>query len=156
MKNSLDLDGRGLRQEQNVFARYQSAGRGPRQKHGSGHIALTARPLGLPLDRKSTRLNSSHSIHDALPIWVAAGAKCFCTISISRSGPATKTWIRPYCFDSEAAWSAVRSEEHTSELQSLHTRRSSDLGCGRSKMFLHDINQPVGARDKNMDQAILL
>src|SRR5882672_2702217 len=87
-------------------------------------------------DRKSTRLNSSHtviytlSLHDALPIYDLTG-------SIGDDdGVAAAIQNRlqkfllfgrgPFCF-------LTRSEEHTSELQShrdLHsfpTRRSSDL-----------------------------
>src|SRR6476646_4163500 len=91
------------------------------------------------LDRKSTRLNSSHteiytlSLHDALPIYLAdLRAKD----------------VRPVLFvpfddllqggtdEGERRAVGVRSEEHTSELQShrdLHsfpTRRSSDLPGG--------------------------
>src|SRR5476649_597277 len=89
-------------------------------------------------DRKSTRLNSSHtviytlSLHDALPI-----------LNVQYSGSLAPTFV--------SAWNVLltvklayahtlslrfpRSEEHTSELQShsdLHsfpTRRSSDLKC---------------------------
>src|SRR5215211_817 len=87
-------------------------------------------------DRKSTRLNSSHtviytlSLHDALPIFRSAtltyslGARCWLLIWLPDAS-AVHSWrcsARP-----------ARSEEHTSELQShsdLHsfpTRRSSDL-----------------------------
>src|SRR5476649_2809562 len=91
------------------------------------------------LDRKSTRLNSSHtviytlSLHDALPI----------------SSPDLTTWnpaaFAPTQFDAphlreihppDVREREPRSEEHTSELQShrdLHsfpTRRSSDLFSG--------------------------
>src|ERR1035438_8330961 len=79
-------------------------------------------------DRKSTRLNSSHSLHDALPILVcptnlakpSAGKPSASRVAATFiSGPFTKTY-EPFC--------SSRSEEHTSELQSLPTRRSSDLG----------------------------
>src|SRR5476649_2260921 len=87
-------------------------------------------------DRKSTRLNSSHtviytlSLHDALPIFGVIYHPE--TERLSHYFDASL----PNQFD-EWIWfdetSAVRSEEHTSELQShsdLHsfpTRRSSDL-----------------------------
>src|ERR1039458_2413164 len=78
-------------------------------------------------DRKSTRLNSSHSLHDALPISQKSRWPRFChrpsqiyfrreiaRHALRESTPAGKFW-------------RDRSEEHTSELQSLPTRRSSDL-----------------------------
>src|ERR687885_25192 len=87
-------------------------------------------------DRKSTRLNSSHtviyplSLHDALPIYrrsILAGAGIAGVASI----------IPPEVLaQSQSSGNAVsesRSEEHTSELQShsdlpsFPTRRSSDL-----------------------------
>src|ERR1035438_7147420 len=79
------------------------------------------------LDRKSTRLNSSHSLHAALPIYFsfwprrqfhlpAAGSH----ISVVRPGRLAILGL----FNPDGA---LRSEEHTSELQSLPTRRSSDL-----------------------------
>src|SRR5215218_5638311 len=90
------------------------------------------------LDRKSTRLNSSHteiytlSLHDALPICLHPffGSR-ICTIMYLTPFPtAIVAWIGPH--DHQALF---RSEEHTSELQShrdLHsfpTRRSSDLSA---------------------------
>src|SRR5476649_643447 len=104
------------------------------------HRVLFVDQLVLPnttIDRKSTRLNSSHtviytlSLHDALPILVS-----------NRNADAM---ISPYSFFNVDPSSPIcgstcitkyddRSEEHTSELQShsdLHsfpTRRSSDLG----------------------------
>src|SRR5476649_2231805 len=110
---------------------------------------LPVRDLGEGVDRKSTRLNSSHtviytlSLHDALPI------------SRRALGPSTRAaaadeartgqlQVRPPA--GQGSRRGCRSEEHTSELQShrdLHsfpTRRSSDLapstrpehssGCG--------------------------
>src|SRR5476649_383021 len=92
-----------------------------------------------PLDRKSTRLNSSHtviytlSLHDALPICergVFHGADY-----MPRRPPASMMTI-PRAAGYVHPSSAARSEEHTSELQShrdLHsfpTRRSSDLRAG--------------------------
>src|SRR5882672_7823744 len=95
---------------------------------------MTARQQ--PQDRKSTRLNSSHtviytlSLHDALPIF------------FQRMGISALRWSRRssiYLMDqlkqdiNDGKATASRSEEHTSELQShsdLHsfpTRRSSDL-----------------------------
>src|ERR671932_448446 len=94
------------------------------------------RPGHFPIDRKSTRLNSSHteiytlSLHDALPI------------SITNNGslplvPLYTPLIESFAHGDEVPMPTRpfpnRSEEHTSELQShrdLHsfpTRRSSDL-----------------------------
>src|SRR5882672_5180556 len=101
----------------------------------SGFV-LTADLAQIRLDRKSTRLNSSHtviytlSLHDALPISeqpqplipdhgrTPAGLQGACERFRTDRGPGSDS---------------PRSEEHTSELQShsdLHsfpTRRSSDL-----------------------------
>src|SRR5882672_5613927 len=92
-------------------------------------------------DRKSTRLNSSHtviytlSLHDALPIWTMVG------LTPSRRSPVPHARSRRDNCSDEPRWVELetpRSEEHTSELQShrdLHsfpTRRSSDLDHGRS------------------------
>src|SRR5476649_1851379 len=87
-------------------------------------------------DRKSTRLNSSHtviytlSLHDALPI----SKPCYLTNSQSLPSPLPNGPITRSISSRDALPSgAGRSEEHTSELQShsdLHsfpTRRSSDL-----------------------------
>src|SRR5476649_1069392 len=92
----------------------------------------------LPRDRKSTRLNSSHtviytlSLHDALPICLVLRLgklreKLFDAVSLGLP--------RMDHIDVDVIAIAKRSEEHTSELQShrdLHsfpTRRSSDLSC---------------------------
>src|SRR5215204_525508 len=87
-------------------------------------------------DRKSTRLNSSHtviytlSLHDALPILTSAGGgHAFRSLSAAAR---TRPRRAPKPTASRTS-RAPRSEEHTSELQShsdLHsfpTRRSSDL-----------------------------
>src|ERR1035437_8859713 len=93
------------------------------------------------VDRKSTRLNSSHAnissfpLHDALPIYLAL-APAEIAMSVFAH--------RPYAAK-EAAWckssitaGGCRSEEHTSELQSRQyllfspTRRSSDLSGARA------------------------
>src|SRR5476649_289911 len=88
------------------------------------------------LDRKSTRLNSSHtviytlSLHDALPILKEFGAS---RILWGSNFPAAKPPLPELVAMARNALSFLRSEEHTSELQShsdLHsfpTRRSSDL-----------------------------
>src|SRR5262252_128593 len=88
------------------------------------------------IDRKSTRLNSSHtviytlSLHDALPISPITKVAAMTRLMSIPMSPAT-CW-----FCAEPAGGRAhgdRSEEHTSELQShrdLHsfpTRRSSDL-----------------------------
>src|SRR5579875_1165215 len=89
-----------------------------------------------PIDRKSTRLNSSHtviytlSLHDALPIFAVEAhaarlqlrARRLHVLHVQRQRVRVRVVLQ-----------AHRSEEHTSELQShsdLHsfpTRRSSDL-----------------------------
>src|ERR1039458_7045116 len=78
-------------------------------------------------DRKSTRLNSSHSLHDALPIW-----QCFSNVGanspalgVSMRAAHGQLRVPPDLPGKESRHQ--RSEEHTSELQSLPTRRSSDL-----------------------------
>src|SRR5476649_2920441 len=89
-----------------------------------------------PLDRKSTRLNSSHtviytlSLHDALPISLTAIVSPVINSNVAvvpiNNGA---TAVSGFCPNGKT----FRSEEHTSELQShsdLHsfpTRRSSDL-----------------------------
>src|SRR5262252_2685725 len=96
--------------------------------------------MPLPLDRKSTRLNSSHteiytlSLHDALPISASpASSSAFPVTRATPCWPISTSMRRIRCSNAASA----RSEEHTSELQShrdLHsfpTRRSSDLGFTR-------------------------
>src|ERR687886_290014 len=94
------------------------------------------RPRGARTDRKSTRLNSSHteiytlSLHDALPISRPPRSRA---ADRPTCGPQGKTMAVNRHELEAAARSKDRSEEHTSELQShrdLHsfpTRRSSDL-----------------------------
>src|SRR5882672_6518463 len=94
------------------------------------------RNSSMPSDRKSTRLNSSHtviytlSLHDALPI--SRMRYAICAESTSK-GTVFLSFHRMNVFCSSEFFNAFRSEEHTSELQShrdLHsfpTRRSSDL-----------------------------
>src|SRR5476649_2074902 len=89
-----------------------------------------------PEDRKSTRLNSSHtviytlSLHDALPIFSYRPVQAANTAH--HPVAAVSTWCTRATPDVHGL-RAGRSEEHTSELQShsdLHsfpTRRSSDL-----------------------------
>src|ERR1044072_1985182 len=88
------------------------------------------------LDRKSTRLNSSHteiyalSLHDALPISALHDDALLAATQNLQPPVAVKehTWL-----DDVGRFFRVRSEEHTSELQShrdlrsFPTRRSSDL-----------------------------
>src|ERR1039458_357398 len=79
------------------------------------------------VDRKSTRLNSSHSLHDALPISNRA------TSGLPHHGlreipvPERKARARSQEKTEDHYGQRSRSEEHTSELQSLPTRCSSDL-----------------------------
>src|ERR687893_814293 len=103
----------------------------------SGHSSIST---GRPSDRKSTRLNSSHteiytlSLHDALPISAAVGEEIGVLLVSYLFARPDGPYQRPLF---HLHGSSVRSEEHTSELQShrdLHsfpTRRSSDLGCRR-------------------------
>src|SRR5476649_1602615 len=99
------------------------------------HVGIWA-TLHLSRDRKSTRLNSSHtviytlSLHDALPIFndtlPAGSGQVFTDQNIQDVMDETR-------WDMGNLALIPRSEEHTSELQShsdLHsfpTRRSSDL-----------------------------
>src|SRR5215218_7237400 len=111
-------------------------------------------PGHAPADRKSTRLNSSHtviytlSLHDALPIL------CRGMIEGATRELGEIDWTQnPGEWDHVAASGpcAGRSEEHTSELQShrdLHsfpTRRSSDL------MPRHDRGRDAGTRRNRLD-----
>src|SRR5215204_4188892 len=100
--------------------------------------ARTDSRIAAELDRKSTRLNSSHtviytlSLHDALPILDVLQPR----LRVGRRDPrgqlVVELALRP---DRLQDRRRARSEEHTSELQShrdLHsfpTRRSSDLRC---------------------------
>src|SRR5215211_3370693 len=102
-------------------------------------MASRAQPVRPPgrdrLDRKSTRLNSSHtviytlSLHDALPIGSLASSTALSLWNPALSPPhdGVPSPARP-----ASRPRSIRSEEHTSELQShsdLHsfpTRRSSD------------------------------
>src|SRR5882672_11283416 len=101
-----------------------------------GRIRATSR-LSLPMrDRKSTRLNSSHtviytlSLHDALPIYDSVGP---IARSVRDAALMLGALAGPDPRDEPTLAANARSEEHTSELQShrdLHsfpTRRSSDL-----------------------------
>src|SRR6476646_7338353 len=93
-------------------------------------------PMKANVDRKSTRLNSSHteiytlSLHDALPIYGHHGRRQGSERGRARSGRRHPALGEA---DDHADEGERRSEEHTSELQShrdLHsfpTRRSSDL-----------------------------
>src|ERR1035437_6373225 len=106
----------------------------------SSHTMSTMRrPAAAHIDRKSTRLNSSHteiytlSLHDALPIYVHANG----VVERRQRQDALRRQILPHHVDdATAGGGAHRSEEHTSELQphrdlhSFPTRRSSDL-CAR-------------------------
>src|SRR5476649_2090797 len=100
------------------------------------------------LDRKSTRLNSSHtviytlSLHDALPI-LALSLVAGGNYGYDAGTRAASQVVEVEHGLNDAA--VARSEEHTSELQShsdLHsfpTRRSSDLSAqsgGRRQLWL--------------------
>src|SRR5882672_8960591 len=93
-------------------------------------------PMAFPRDRKSTRLNSSHteiytlSLHDALPISFGDHFQDLFQRHAAEDPPQELTDLLT---DVVADGLSERSEEYTSELQShrdLHsfpTRRSSDL-----------------------------
>src|ERR1041385_6544886 len=81
-------------------------------------------------DRKSTRLNSTHALHDALPIYAVAPrlrADVQNRVADAR-GLAEENLVVAYEAERECV---DRSEEHTAELHSRLTRRSSDL-CRRA------------------------
>src|ERR1039458_3983153 len=85
----------------------------------------------LDLDRKSTRLNSSHSLHDALPICIGVALRWLCTPESMPSICLAYGFVGALGGFAPPFDIGFRSEEHTSELQSLPTRRSSDLHwCG--------------------------
>src|ERR1035438_1444170 len=81
-------------------------------------------------DRKSTRLNSSHSLPAPLPIYVLGQRfqQGKMPIAQHRLEVLRDLSVVQCIFDVIAE--TGRSEEHTSELQSLPTRPSSDL-CAR-------------------------
>src|ERR671916_619567 len=111
---------------------------GPPARPPKRHRPRPVKPSA-PLDRKSTRLNSSHtviytlSLHDALPILVEAAEAM--EAEAGENGAAGEAAQEAQATAGQAV-GPIRSEEHTSELQShsdLHsfpTRRSSDLGRG--------------------------
>src|SRR5882672_11133124 len=102
----------------------------------STRAPATSRRRSAEIDRKSTRLNSSHteiytlSLHDALPIYPVLRQN---VLDGHRLGVVGGDDEHPRTGDEPSAQRRDRSEEHTSELQShrdLHsfpTRRSSDL-----------------------------
>src|ERR1039458_5745301 len=84
-------------------------------------------------DRKSTRLNSSHSLHDALPI-SQTGTNARNGGTDRHRKEMNKMWQdHAACKGHPEPDRFFRSEEHTSELQSLPTRRSSDLPDGNER-----------------------
>src|ERR1041384_3910916 len=79
------------------------------------------------IDRKSTRLNSTLSLHAVLPIYLAAdkyhnGKPLPVVIEPQADGSTASVRIDPVVYQQRD-----RSEEHTSELHSFPPRRSSDL-----------------------------
>src|ERR1041384_4447503 len=78
-------------------------------------------------DRKSTRLNSTLSLHDALPIYEQQQVIRVDRLGEKIEGPLLHR--RDRIFDAAVGRhdDHRRSEEHTSELHSFPTRRSSDL-----------------------------
>src|ERR1039458_2783691 len=86
--------------------------------------------LNIWLDRKSTRLNSSHYVHDALPILIQEKNPIYRKAPQPSSNPAVADLQDELQMPRVVLEHLARSEEHTSELQSLRTRRSSDLDTG--------------------------
>src|ERR1039458_8955704 len=82
-------------------------------------------------DRKSTRLNSSHSLHDALPIYQPPAIVKLRMYHHLDVGICVLQDGGGVLRIAEIFGPRKRSEEHTSELQSLPTRRSSDLPTAR-------------------------
>src|ERR1039458_10231801 len=80
-----------------------------------------------PVDRKSTRLNSSHSLHNALPISPIQLKYQHSVIPSHGRGHRFEPCIAHHSVRLRAYGFPGRSEEHTSELQSLPAQRSSDL-----------------------------
>src|SRR5476649_132801 len=113
-------------------------GSGPCRASGAQVHSVRRRSGDRRPDRKSTRLNSSHteiytlSLHDALPISARSSGR-LCTATRKRALSSFRG-ASSLC-TATVRRSAARSEEHTSELQShrdLHsfpTRCSSDLGA---------------------------
>src|ERR1035441_9888777 len=97
---------------------------------GALAVAITITGQLVTIDRKSTRLNSSHYLRQILPIYAGAGqagvprepGRGPSGAVPGRGAGGRHNHHRPTGDD--------RSEEHTSELQSLPTADSSDL-CGR-------------------------
>src|ERR1039458_8198481 len=104
----------------------------PRTMHNLSRSWTTSCPDGSSIvnssDRKSTRLNSSHSLPDALPIL----EYLIVHELVHLLEPTHNAQFIALMDDVMPRWQfyrqQLRSEEHTSELQSLPTRRSSDLG----------------------------
>src|ERR1035441_7400951 len=106
-------------------------------------ILLRFRPRFPPQDRKSTRLNSSHSLHDALPISTAVINGGFGIFYGGLQNEGGGNLGVNYPFTLSASIPAPRSEEHTSELQSLPTRRSSDLDGGDQRRLWYFLWRPA-------------
>src|ERR1035438_10285397 len=87
---------------------------------------LTAAPTTRS-DRKSTRLNSPHSLHDSLPIYTINGWDLYLTVNQTSVGTTTTVSSNAEPVFNSSPNNSVRSEEHTSELPSLPTRLPSDL-----------------------------
>src|ERR1035438_2037746 len=112
--------------------------------------STSARSCRSSTDRKSTRLNSSHSLPAALPIWmVISAADGHATIYEMLGAAYIDDALRGF-YEREELPLFYRSEEHTSELQSLPTRRSSDLdgdlGRRRPCHHLRDAGRRVHRR----------
>src|ERR1035438_10335572 len=90
------------------------------------HTAMVLQD-GAEVDRKSTRLNSSHSLHVALPICGGRRRTAARALAARRVRATGARHYRTPHGDGASGRCGGRSEEHTSELQSLPTCRSSDL-----------------------------
>src|ERR1035441_5559607 len=102
-----------------------SASAPPVNTHNRTAPAMTRAVI--PVDRKSTRLNSSHSLHDVLPISPDGARILGQTLMRIKRQRAAREHAQQNRSGHDSCCHPCRSEEHTSELQSLPTRRSSDL-----------------------------
>src|ERR1039458_4877756 len=94
-------------------------------------------------DRKSTRLNSSHSLHASLPIYLANPLNQWTPILTNNFDGSGHLNLSTNVINPSVPQEFYRSEEHTSELQSLPTRLSSDLPGQAAEPMDADIDQQL-------------
>src|ERR1035438_2091250 len=90
---------------------------------------------GAQRDRKSTRLNSSHSLHLPLPICSPRQVANFIKLWSASREMVELSRDEGGCVLPGNGRGAERSEEHTSELQSLSPPPSPDLFASPSREF---------------------